>query len=98
MRSSLQYPIFSPISLNHSMAPSTAAFAKPFFLIFSLFALVSPVAYSLPILGSTLSPALRETKKAKGTSQMRRPKKEATSVKVGRGPKGEATSKSFCEE
>lgn len=34
----------------------------------------SPVAYSLPILGSTFSPALRDTKSVNGTSQMQMPK------------------------
>ena len=42
-----------------------------------------PVAYSLPMLGRTFSPALREMKRAKGTSQTHMPKKEAISVKVG---------------
>ena len=45
--------------------------------------LPSPVAYSLPMLGRTFSPADNETKRAKGISQMHNPKKDATSVKVG---------------
>ena len=44
---------------------------------------VSPVAYSLPILGSTFSPALKLTKRANGTSQMQIPKYDAISVKLG---------------
>ena len=35
------------------------------------------------LLGRTFSDAERETKRAKGTSQMQRPKYEAISVKVG---------------
>jgi hypothetical protein len=41
------------------------------------------VAYSDPILGSTFSPADRETNSAKGTSQTQRPKYDAISVKEG---------------
>lgn len=43
----------------------------------------SPVAYSLPILGKTSSPALRLTKSANGTNQTQIPKYDAISVNVG---------------
>lgn len=42
-----------------------------------------PVAYSLPMLGSTFSPALKLTNNANGTSHTFKPKKLAISVKVG---------------
>lgn len=45
--------------------------------------LPSPVAYSEPMLGSTFSPADRETKSANGTSHTHRPKYDAISVNVG---------------
>lgn len=72
---------------------STAAFNKPFFLLTlpspvpkaspTVLGTSPPVAYSLPMLGSTFSLALNDTNRAKGTSQTHIPKYEAISVKVG---------------
>ena len=44
---------------------------------------VGSVAYSEPIDGKMFSPALRDTNRAKGTSQIWRKKKDAISVKLG---------------
>lgn len=44
---------------------------------------VGSVAYSDPIEGNTFSPALSDTKSAKGTSHICRKKNEAISVKLG---------------
>lgn len=93
--SSLQNPINCPVSLTHPTVPSIAAFTNPFAFLplrsprpprlpsIAVTLLVSPVAYSLPMLGSTFSPALKETNSANGTSHTQRPKYDAISVKDG---------------
>ncbi|KAL8680198.1 MAG: hypothetical protein Q9186_003610 [Xanthomendoza sp. 1 TL-2023] len=86
----------SPVSPTHSKVPSIAAFTRPFapglllrspldprLLVPSPLRPAFPVAYSLPMLGKTFSPALSETKRAKGVSQTQMPKNEAISVNVG---------------
>ncbi|KAI4244511.1 MAG: hypothetical protein L6R40_002978 [Gallowayella cf. fulva] len=88
-----------PVSPTHSKVPSIAAFTKPFAPCFPLRSLFEsifpvtlpprpefPVAYSLPMLGKTFSPALSDTNMAKGTSQTQRPKNEAISLEGASNP------------
>ncbi len=89
--SPLHNPKEAPVLANQSLIPLTACLAilsLPFDFVSAPFPgltklLPSPVAYSLPILGSTFSPALSAMNSEKGTSQTQSPKYADISVKVG---------------
>ena len=75
-------PNASPALPNHSLAPPKTVFAipapAPFFLLAELLPIVAEV------LGSTFSPALKDTNREKGTSHTQIPKKALISVNVGK--------------
>jgi hypothetical protein len=89
----------STVSVTHSLTLSISAFASPILSPFALLlspnefeagswpGLIkldpSPVAYSLPMEGKTLSPADSATNKVNGTSQTHSPKNEAISLNDG---------------